>query len=59
MDHPIYRVQAVEIVAPYTLRVAFDDNTHQVIDFRSVLGGELYSPLQDLHGQGFALPRGA
>jgi hypothetical protein len=48
MDHPIYRVQAVEIVAPYTLRVAFDDNTHQVIDFRSVLGGELYSPLQDL-----------
>ena len=48
MDHPIYRIQAVEIVAPYTLRVAFDDNTHQVIDFRPVLGGELYSPLQDL-----------
>jgi hypothetical protein len=48
MNHLIYRVQAVEIVAPYTLHVAFDDNTHQVIDFRPVLGGELYSPLQDL-----------
>ena len=48
MNHPIYTVQAVEIVAPYTLRVAFDDNTNQVIDFRPVLGGELYGPLQDL-----------
>ena len=48
MSHPIHRVHTVEIVAPYTLRLAFDDNTHQVIDFRPVLGGELYGPLQDL-----------
>jgi hypothetical protein len=47
-EPPDLQVQAVEIVAPYTLRVAFDDNTHKVIDFRPVLGGELYSPLQDL-----------
>jgi hypothetical protein len=48
MIHPIYRVTALEIVAPYTLRVTFDDATSQVIDFRPVLEGELYGPLRDL-----------
>jgi len=48
MIHPIYRVQAFEIVAPYTLRVKFDDHTVQTIDFRPVLAGELYRPLRDL-----------
>jgi hypothetical protein len=48
MVHPIYRVQSVEIVRPYTLRVQFDDNSEQVIDFRPVLAGELYGPLHDL-----------
>lgn len=33
MNHPIYRVIECEIVSPYTLRVAFDDKTEQVIDF--------------------------
>ena len=32
MIHPIYRVRAFEIVAPYTLRVQFDDDTEQVIE---------------------------
>ena len=48
MSHPIYRVIAVEIVAPHTLRVRFDDDTAQTIDFRPVLFGELYSPLNDV-----------
>ena len=48
MNHPIYRVAGFEIVAPHTLRVLFDDNTAQTIDFRPVLTGELYSPLNDL-----------
>jgi hypothetical protein len=48
MKHPIYRVQEFEIVAPYTLRVRFDDDTWQAIDFRPVLAGELYEPLRDL-----------
>lgn len=48
MKHPIYRVQNFEIVAPYTLRVDFDDATQQVIDFEAVLRGELYGPLRDL-----------
>src|ERR1044071_7654597 len=48
MSHPIYRVRAVEIVAPYTLHVRFDDDTEQTIDFRGILAGELYGPLRNL-----------
>ncbi len=53
MAHPIYRVVNFEIVGPYTLRVEFDDKTSQTIDFRPVLVGEMYGPLQDekLFGQ--------
>lgn len=47
MEHPVYRAIRFEIVAPYTLRVIFTDNKEQVIDFRPVLIGELYGPLQD------------
>jgi hypothetical protein len=47
MNHPIHRVRSFEIVAPYTLRVQFDDNTWQTIDFEPVLAGELYGPLSD------------
>jgi len=48
MAHGIYRVTSFEIVAPYCLRVGFDDATEQTIDFRPVLAGELYEPLIDL-----------
>src|SRR5687767_1836221 len=48
MSHAIYRVVGFEIVAPHTLRVRFDDDTAQTIDFRPVLFGELYSPLNDV-----------
>src|SRR5512132_4443013 len=47
MIHPIYRVVSVAIVAPYTLRVTFNDTTTQVIDFSPILEGELYGPLRD------------
>lgn len=47
MSHPLYDVIAFEIVAPYTLRVSFDDKTEQVINFEPVLHGEMYSPLRD------------
>jgi hypothetical protein len=46
--HAIYRVTSFRVVAPYTLRVRFDDQTEQVIDFAPVLAGELYRPLRDL-----------
>lgn len=48
MIHAIHRARSFEIVKPYTLRVKFDDDTEQVIDFRPVLAGELYGPLRDL-----------
>jgi hypothetical protein len=47
MEHPIYRVTRFEIVAPYTFRVVFSDSKEQVINFRPVLAGELFGPLQD------------
>jgi hypothetical protein len=47
MTHEIFRVVSFEKVAPFTLRVLFDDGTSQVIDFRPVLKGELYGPLQN------------
>ena len=46
--HPIHRVRSFQIVAPYALRVQFDDATEQLINFEPVLGGELYRPLRDL-----------
>lgn len=47
MKHLMCNVQQFEIVAPFTLRVLFDDTTEQVIDFEPVLRGELYGPLRD------------
>lgn len=46
--HPIYRVKSIQPVAPYTLRVQFDDQTEQEINFEPVLYGELYGPLREL-----------
>ena len=48
MPHPIYRVVSFEILAPYTLRVRFDDKAEQIINFQPILAGELYKPLRDL-----------
>ena len=48
MAHEIYRVSSFQKIAPFTLRVQFDDGACQIIDFRPVLKGELYGPLQEL-----------
>lgn len=47
MDHPIYRIVDFKIVGTLTLRIKFDDGQEQEIDFRPILAGELYGPLQD------------
>ena len=47
MSHPIYRVVSFEIIGPHRIRVRFNDETAQVIDFRPVLEGELFGPLMD------------
>jgi len=48
MNHAIHRVASFAVVAPYTLCVSFSDGTEQHIDFRPVLEGPLFGPLQDL-----------
>ncbi len=48
MVHVIHRVTQFDVVGPYTLAVSFADGTEQVIDFRPVLHGVLFGPLQDL-----------
>ncbi|MEO8341969.1 MAG: DUF2442 domain-containing protein [Nitrospirota bacterium] len=48
MDHQIYRVLSVEVTAPYTLRVHFNDDTVQTINLQPILAGQLYGPLRDL-----------
>ncbi len=48
MEHLLCRIQKFEIVAPYTLRVMFDDATEQIIDFEPVLRGEVYGLFRDL-----------
>ena len=45
--HPIYRVRSFEIVGEYTLKVRFDDNTEQVINFEPVFDFPLLRPLRD------------
>lgn len=48
MGHAIHRVEQFEIVGPYTLTLRFRDGCEQCIDFRPVLEGEVFGPLQDL-----------
>ena len=48
MSHAIHRVTHFEIVGPYTLALQFTDGTEQRIDFRPVLEGEMFAPLQDV-----------
>lgn len=47
MSHEIHSVTGFETVAPFTLRVRFEDGSAQVIDFRPVLVGEMFGPLAD------------
>lgn len=47
MDHLIHRVVDFQKAGPFTLRVASEDGTIQVIDFRPVLVGQIFAPLAD------------
>jgi len=47
MKHPIYRITSLELVAPYALRLRFNDGLTRTIDFEPILEGELYGPLRD------------
>ncbi len=49
MKHKLYKVTSLKIVAPYILDLKFDDGVQRVIDFQSVLYGEMLSPLRDIN----------
>jgi hypothetical protein len=46
MSHPLYDVVEFEQIDTYTLRVRFDDQIEQIIDFEPVLYGEVYGVLR-------------
>jgi len=48
MEHSLVRVVGFSAIAPYTLRVVFEDGAEQTIDFEPVLYGYYYRPLRDL-----------
>lgn len=48
MSHPLFRVTSFDRLEGHRLRVTFDDESSQVIDFTPVLFGELFGPLRDL-----------
>ena len=45
--HKIVKVEGFEKIAPFTLRVLFDDTTEKTIDFRPVLKGPMFGALND------------
>ncbi len=48
MEHLLINVTNFEIVAPYTLKIFFEDKQEHVINFESVLYGYYFGPLRDL-----------
>ena len=48
MKSILHSVMNFKVIGPYRLRVFFEDDTHQDIDFRPVLAGRIFSPLKDL-----------
>ena len=47
MSHRICRIDAVDRVGTYVLRLRFDDGVTRTIDFEPILAGELFGPLRD------------
>ena len=47
MKHPIYRITSCEHLAPYSLRLRFNDGLVRTVDLEPILEGELYGPLRD------------
>jgi hypothetical protein len=48
VEHLMVGVSGVEIIAPYTLRIKFDDGAERTVDFEPVLHGFYFAPLRDL-----------
>jgi hypothetical protein len=48
MTHLIVKITNLEIVAPYTLKITFDDGVQRTINFAPVLVGYYLEPLRDI-----------
>lgn len=48
MEHLIVNIVDFELVAPYTIRLTFEDGQKRTINFEPVLYGYYYGPLRDL-----------
>lgn len=42
-----HKVISFEIIAPFTIRVQFEDDTTQTINFEPIVGHRMYWPLRD------------
>ncbi len=42
-----HSVKSFEIIVPFTIKVQFEDDTTQTINFESVVGHRMYWPLRD------------
>lgn len=47
MNHPLYRITSVEVVAPYSLKLGFNDGLVRTVNLEAMLEGEIYGPLRD------------
>jgi glycine/D-amino acid oxidase-like deaminating enzyme len=43
----MHRVEHVEVVAPYTLALRFEDGAERQVDLEPILEGEMFGPLRD------------
>ena len=48
MNHLLIDITDFEIIAPYTMRIVFEDGEERIINFEPVLYGHYYGPLRDL-----------
>ncbi len=48
MLHKLYEVVDYELMDGYRINITFDDGKSQTIDFKPVLYGEMWGPLQEL-----------
>lgn len=47
MEHEIHFLKTATLVAPFTLRIEFEDGSVQTINFEPMLRGELFGSLRD------------
>ena len=45
--HQIFRITDCEPIAPYAIRLRFDDGLEMRVDLADMLEGEIYGPLRD------------